>query len=69
MRLLIILILSTFYINNNFGQKVEKVVIPNGISYNYCDTELLEQAITKINNNLTDSLDYSLSQKILIIGP
>ena len=69
MRVTLVIIFSIFISNSSFGQTNEKIKIPEGITYNYCDSEVLEQAIEKINENLTDSLDYSLSQKILIIGP
>lgn len=69
MKITPILILLIFISNISFGQTNEEITIPKGITYNYCDNELLEQAIKQINNNLTDSKDYSLSQKILIVGP
>jgi len=64
-----LIIFQIIFSNISFSQKIEKINIPKGVTYNYCDTEILNQAINRINENLTDSLDYSLSQKILIIGP
>ena len=69
MKTALILFFSTFIFNIVLGQTNGKITIPEGIKYNYCDNETIEKAKKKIENNLSDSTDYSLSQKILIIGP
>ena len=53
----------------SFGQTEEKITIPNGIVYKYCDKKIVEKAKLLITNNINDSSDYSLSQSILIVGP
>jgi hypothetical protein len=57
----------TFFLS--FGQSKKKISIPKGIVYNYCDSKLVEKAKLLITNNIADSSDYSLSGKMLIVGP
>ncbi len=59
----------TFLCLDSFGQAQEKIKIPKGIVYNYCDIKIVEKAKLLITTNLADSSDYSLSDKILIVGP
>lgn len=61
-----ILTFAFFYL---FAQTEEKINIPNGVVYKYCNPKIVEKAKALIESNINDSLDYSLSQKILIVGP
>jgi hypothetical protein len=51
------------------AQKVEKVDLPRGVVYNYCEPALLERAKTLITNELSDSVHYNLDKGIMIVGP
>jgi len=51
-----------------FGQTNETITIPKGVVYKYADPALLEKAKNLIREAL-DTNQYSLSQKILIVGP
>ena len=57
----------TFFLS--FGQTEEKISIPKGVVYKYCDKSLVDKAKRLITDNLNDSTQYSLSDKLLIIGP
>jgi hypothetical protein len=50
-------------------QAQEKITIPKGIVYKYCDPKIVEKAKFLITTNLTDSTKYDLCDNILIIGP
>lgn len=54
---------------HSFSQKEEKITIPKGIVYKYCDPKIVEKAKKMITGNLADSTDYSLSERVLIVGP
>ena len=51
------------------AQNIEKVTIPKGVTYNYCESSIVEEAKKVIKENLTNENDYSLLQANLIIGP
>lgn len=61
--LLLLVFLSTF------GQTDEKIKIPKGIVYNYCDKSIVDKAKQQIIDNINDSNQYELCDKILIVGP
>jgi hypothetical protein len=50
-----------------FGQ--DKINIPNGVVYKYCDKKIVEKAKQLIKDNIADSTNFSLSDKMLIVGP
>jgi hypothetical protein len=53
----------------SYGQTEEKISIPKGIVYKYCDKNLVDKAKRLITDNINDSTQYSLSDKLLIVGP
>ncbi len=59
----------TFCFFSSFGQSSEKINIPKGVVYNYCDKEIVEKTKLLINNSISDSSNYALLDKILIVGP
>ena len=52
-----------------FSQQVEKIDIPEGIVYNYCDPATYENAKKLIRDNITQDDEYSLLDNIMFIGP
>lgn len=68
MKLTKLILLFTF-VSASFAQKVEKITIPNGIVYKYCNVKTLEKAKELVIQNLSDSNNYELLQSNLIIGP
>lgn len=61
------LLLTTLsYVN---AQEIEKIAIPAGVTYNYCDAQTIENAKKLIAENLADNDKFTLSDKILIVGP
>jgi hypothetical protein len=65
--ILAILLCSSFLASHVQAQ--EKITIPKGIVYKYCDPKIVEKAKLLITTNLTDSTKYDLCDNILIIGP
>lgn len=51
------------------SQKVETITIPDGVVYHYGSAKLVEKAKKAIRDNLSDNPDFSIVQKITIIGP
>lgn len=51
------------------AQTEEKITIPKGVVYNYCDPQLVERAKQLITADINDSTKYNLCDKLLIIGP
>ena len=47
----------------------ETIPIPKGVVYNYASNEVIEKARQLITDNLSDSPDYTILQKTIIIGP
>lgn len=68
MKLTKIIILLSFF-SFSFAQKIEKITIPNGVVYNYCDVKTLEKAKKLVAQNLSEANNYDLLQSNLIIGP
>lgn len=67
-----ILTLPLFLILSNgllFGQQIEKIEVPSGVVYNYCDSVTYENAKSIIKQNLSDAEEYSLIDQILFVGP
>lgn len=62
-------ILLTISFSNSFGQTEEKINIPKGVVYKYCDKKIVDKAKLLITKNISDSLDYTLSGELLIVGP
>jgi hypothetical protein len=58
-----------FTLASFFSFAQDKITIPKGIVYKYCDPKIVEKAKALIKDDLTDSTDYSLSDNILIVGP
>ena len=52
-----------------FAQQPEKVDIPKGVVYKYCDSATNEKAKAIIREELSASPSYSLNTGILFIGP
>ena len=61
--------LSLFLINFLSAQNIERIMIPKGIVYNYCDSDLVEKAKLLIKENIVESNKYSILQDTIIIGP
>jgi hypothetical protein len=64
-------ILFTFFLISSlsiFGQE-EQVDIPKGVVYRYCDSNTYENAKAIIKEELGSSPKYSLSNKLVFIGP
>jgi hypothetical protein len=68
MKITFSLLLSlTFFIS--YAQSEEKITIPTGIVYKYCDKKIVDKAKLLITENLIDSSKYDLCDNILIVGP
>ncbi|MGV0938090.1 hypothetical protein [Empedobacter falsenii] len=52
-----------------YSQRTEKITIPNGIKYKYADQEIIEKTKDMILSNLKDSLNYSMIDKKVFVGP
>lgn len=63
------IIISLSFFSFSFAQKVEKITVPKGIVYNYCDVKTLEKAKKLIAKNLSETNNYDLLQSNIIIGP
>ena len=63
------LLFLTFYFFSSFGQTDDKINIPKGVVYKYCDKEIVEKTKLLINNSISDSSNYALLDNILIVGP
>lgn len=57
---------STLLFSQN---EIEKITIPAGVAYKYCDPSIVAKAKQLITEDLQDSTKYSLSQSMLIVGP
>ncbi len=64
--LLIFLVLNAIY---SYSQNIEEIKIPQGVVYNYCDNEIIENTKKLIAESLKDSSNYLLMQDKLIVGP
>jgi hypothetical protein len=67
--LLTFLTLTLFCSNLLFGQRIEKIEVPNGIVYNYCDSLTFEKAKRQVQSDLSPSDDYSLISAIMFVAP
>lgn len=65
-KLIITLSLITFWNNLLLAQRIE---VPNGIAYNYCDSLIVEKAKHQIESDLSPSGKYSLLSDIMFVGP
>lgn len=52
-----------------YGQTEEKIKIPKGIVYNYCDPAIVDKAKEIIKADLSDTGEFKLSGDMLIVGP
>ena len=59
----------TLFSLSSFAQTEEKVTIPKGVVYNYCDPKIVEATKKAIKDNLTDSSNYSIIGDMIIVGP
>jgi hypothetical protein len=53
----------------SFGQANEKINIPKGVVYKYCDKKIVDNAKLLITKNISDSSNFTLSDNLLIVGP
>jgi hypothetical protein len=60
-----VLLLNT----NLVAQEAEKVDIPKGVVYKYCDSAIFENAKAVIKKELGDAPTYNLNMGIAFIGP
>lgn len=51
------------------AQETEKIEIPKGVVYHYCDPLLYENAKTLVRQELSTSPSYSLNKGLTFIGP
>jgi hypothetical protein len=68
MKTILSLILALSYFTS-YAQNEEKITIPKGIVYKYCDKKIVDKAKLLITENLSDSTKYDLCDKLLIVGP
>ncbi len=68
MKYILTLLLSTIFIIC-YGQNIEEIKIPKGVTYNYCDAKTIEEAKKLISENISDETKFTLTQKLLIVGP
>jgi hypothetical protein len=68
MKTILLLLLSLSFFAS-FAQSEEKITIPKGIVYNYCDKKIVNKAKLLITENLSDSTKYDLCDGMLIVGP
>ncbi len=68
MKIILTLLLS-LSISISFAQTDDKITIPKGIVYKYCDKKIVEKAKKMITENLTDSTKNDLCNAMLIVGP
>jgi len=52
-----------------FGQGIEKIEVPSGVVYNYCDSITYENAKSIVTQNLSDNEAYALIDQIMFVGP
>lgn len=68
MKYIFTFLLSTLFIIC-YGQNIEEIIIPKGVTYNYCDAKTIEKAKKLISENLSDETKFTLIQNVLIVGP
>jgi len=64
--ILIILVILNYSI---YAQKVEKVDKPERVVYNYCKMKIFEKAKDIVTKELKEQPEYTLTDKILFVGP
>ena len=69
MKYLFSFIVLIFSIQTAFSQETEKVDIPNGVVYKYCDPGVYQNTLNKLDVELGETPDYSTISSILFIGP
>ena len=52
-----------------YARQVEKIEIPQGVVYKYCDSVTYEKAKSLIMEELSDSPKYTLNKGVMFIGP
>jgi len=55
--------------SSTFGQQSEKVEVPNGVVYKYCDSTTYDKAKSLLKQELSDTPKYVLNKGICFIGP
>ncbi|MBP6624053.1 MAG: hypothetical protein KA198_02710 [Chitinophagaceae bacterium] len=68
MKYIFTFLVSTLF-SISYGQNIEEIVIPKGVTYNYCDAKTIEEAKKLISENISDDSKFTLAQNILIVGP
>jgi hypothetical protein len=68
MKLILPFLLSLCFFAS-YAQSEEKITIPKGIVYKYCDKKIVDKAKLLITESLNDSTKYDLCDAILITGP
>jgi hypothetical protein len=68
MKYIFTILLSTLFIIS-YGQNIEEIKIPKGVTYNYCDAKTIEEAKKLISENISDETKFTLTQNVLIVGP
>jgi hypothetical protein len=63
------LLLAFLSIDLLWAQQIEKIEIPSGIVYHYCDSLTFENAKSAIKSNLMVTEDYSLIDEVMFVGP
>jgi len=51
------------------GQQTEKIEVPNGVVYKYCDSATYERAKTIVLQELSGAPAYTLTKGVCFIGP
>jgi cellobiose-specific phosphotransferase system component IIB len=51
------------------AQDVEKIEVPKGVVYKYCDTNIIAKAKAVIDRELSDKVDYTMNKGLLFVGP
>lgn len=68
MKYIFTFLISTLF-SISYGQNIEEIIIPKGVTYNYCDAKTIEEAKKLISENISDDSKFTLTQNILIVGP
>jgi hypothetical protein len=52
-----------------YAQKIEKIDVPKRVVYNYCKTKICEEAKEIVMRELSDKFEYTLVERLLMVGP
>lgn len=52
-----------------YAQKIEKIDVPKRVVYNYCKPKIYEAAKEIVTRELSNQFEYSLVDRILMVGP